>query len=838
MRKVAARWVFLVFFLVFVLSPMLCAMASASDIYVGADETYTTIQAGINAATTGDVVIVRDGTYTGTGNKAIDFKGKAITVVSENGPESCIINLGSSARGFYFHTSETSNSVLSGFTIKNGSATQGGGIYCNAASPTIDNCIITGNKATVDGAGVFCIYSADPTIANCTISANTATDDGGGIYCESAFPTITDCTISGNTSSGYGGGIYCKVSSPTISNCAITGNMVPAHHNGGGLYIYYSSYPAISGCTISGNSSYGGGGGICYYNNSAGSITGSAITGNTYGGGILCGSSSAPKIANCTIAMNTGVSGGISCSSSSPKIINCTIAGNTASGSSGGGVSCNDSSPKITNAIIWGNSPSQLPSSGLTVTYSDVEGGYTGTDNIASDPQFVDSDNGDYHLQDSSPCIDAGTSTGAPSDDIDGNERPMGEGVDMGSDEVDPSTPPAVKSITRSDPASELTNASQVKYSVLFSKAVTGATASNFGVSATGVTGASVSSVSGSGYIWEVTVATGSGDGAIQLNMTSSTGIADSLGNALSSALPLTGDAYTIDKTAPTVSAGADVSANAAFTQTATAADAHDMTYAWTMLSGPGTILFGAANALSTTVEVDVEGTYVLQFTATDAAGNSASDSMTLTWDQTAPTVSIASTASDPTSVNPIPVTITFSETVTGFTVSDISVTNGTASGFSGSGASYTVNITPSSEGDVGVGVAAGVAQDESGNANLAASAFEIEYVDAPPTVSISTTSEETFRSSTMLVTITFSEPVTGFTVSDITATNGTLSDFTAVSSTVYTVVVTPAAEGAVTVQIASGVAVDSAGNSNTASTTLTRTYAKPALSWLPLLLE
>jgi hypothetical protein len=78
---------------------------------------YLTIQAGIDAAGTGDTVLVEDGTYTGPGNRDIDFKGKAITVQSENGPASTIIDCQGLGRGFYFHNNEGKGSVLAGFTI-------------------------------------------------------------------------------------------------------------------------------------------------------------------------------------------------------------------------------------------------------------------------------------------------------------------------------------------------------------------------------------------------------------------------------------------------------------------------------------------------------------------------------------------------------------------------------------------------------------------------------------------------------------------------------------------------------------------------------------------------
>jgi hypothetical protein len=118
---------------------------------------YPTSQAGIDAAGDGDTVVVRDGAYSCAGNVNLDFKGKSIALRSENGPENCVIDGQGRARGIIFRGGETSDTVLSGFTIANCSAggEQGGGnggcILCKSSSPVIVNCIITGNRAARRG---------------------------------------------------------------------------------------------------------------------------------------------------------------------------------------------------------------------------------------------------------------------------------------------------------------------------------------------------------------------------------------------------------------------------------------------------------------------------------------------------------------------------------------------------------------------------------------------------------------------------------------------------------------------------------------------------------------
>lgn len=183
-----------------------------------------TIQDGINAAVNGDTVFVADGTY----YEGIDFEGKLITVMSEHGPQDCIINGGGSSRGVAFTKGETGQTRLEGFTITNCRATEGGAIHLEAhSSPIINNCVIQGNTATqYCGGGINC-HNSSPIISNCTISHNAArTEGGGGIAClDGASPSIAGCVITYNSAdNGHGGAVYCHNSSPTISDCSLVNN--------------------------------------------------------------------------------------------------------------------------------------------------------------------------------------------------------------------------------------------------------------------------------------------------------------------------------------------------------------------------------------------------------------------------------------------------------------------------------------------------------------------------------------------------------------------------------------------------------------------------------------
>jgi len=113
--------------------------------------------------------------------------------------------------------------------------------------------------------------------------------------------------------------------------------------------------------------------------------------------------------------------------------MNCTFSSNEA-GTGGGMFNDASSTATVTNCILWGDTPNEIDGDAAAVTYSCVQGGYTGNGNIADDPSFVDAENGNLRLSLGSPCIDTGfAADGAPSTDILGVPRPQGTGFDMGA---------------------------------------------------------------------------------------------------------------------------------------------------------------------------------------------------------------------------------------------------------------------------------------------------------------------------------------------------------------------------------------------------------------------
>ena len=368
---------------------------------------YPTIQAGIDAAADGDTVLVADGTYSGDGNRDIDFRGKAIMVTSNNGSEATIIDCQGSEsdphRGFCFQQGEGPHSVLKEFTIKNGYDREyGGGIHCFLSSPTIEGNKITGNEA-FRGGGISCQESS-PTIVGNTITRNVAEAYAGGIICYESSPAIVDNIITENTAF-RGGGITCLLSSPTIEGNMILENV--AIRSGGGIRCG-GACPTIKSNAIAGNRAYRGGGISCY--ESAPRIVGNAVIVNIadgdYGGGIHCKDYSSPVIVCNTISGNSAIE-------------------------AGGGIACYgpNASPTVLSSVLWANSAGSgseiyvRETSTIEVTYSDIEGGWEGEGNIDADPSFVLSEHHDYRLLWGSPCIDSGH---PDSLDPDGTRSDMG----------------------------------------------------------------------------------------------------------------------------------------------------------------------------------------------------------------------------------------------------------------------------------------------------------------------------------------------------------------------------------------------------------------------------
>ena len=421
-------------------------------------------------------------------------------------------------------------------------------------------------------------------------------------------------------------------------------------------------------------------------------------------------------------------------------------------------------------------------------------------------------------------------------------------------------SPTTINSLNRV--TSTVTNASSVSFAAVFGTAVTGVTASNFSVTTTGVSGVTNASIgtptTSDNITWTVPVSTGTGDGTVQLNLANATG----LSKTISTSLPFAGQAYTIDKTAPTISIGAPSlsGTNAGpVTYTVTYADANfnsstlangDITLNTTGSATGTPVVTGSGLTRTVTISgITGNGTLGISIaanTATDLAGNSApaaGPSTTFTVDNVVPTVTIARTDGNPIHDNVLDFQAVFSEAVTGVDGSDFTLTT------TGGITSGTISVTPLNATTYNVTVinvsGTGTARldlngsgtgitDAGGNAPAGLTGGEVYTVDqtAPTVSSINIAGTSPTNASSVDYTVTFSEAVTGVDGADFTVTktgnaNGSVTGVTG-SGTTYTVTVgSVSGNGTLRLDLnGSGTAiVDGAGNPISGGFTGGQTY-------------
>jgi parallel beta-helix repeat protein len=397
-------------------SPAFAPQASARDvIHVPGDQ--PTIQAGIDVALTGDIVLVAPGTY----YENVDFKGKAISVMSADGPRVTFVDGGLVAPVVTFSSGEGRSSVLQGFTIQHGSSTfesgyDGGGVDINGSSPTVVRNIITDNVAC---------------------------DSGGGVAINSGSPLIKGNLITRNSQSGCSGGVGgggIKIAG--AASAQVVGNIIADNSwssaSGGGISLFSAGTPLVANNIIRGNSAGNDGGAFWIVNQSDAMIVQNLIIGNTAGRG-------------------GGIYWLVPLDDRGPFVVNNTIADNSAAEGSGVWAGGFQGHAEVWNNIIVapaGESPifcdaiydPTPPLFRFNNAFSPDEPPYQGTcsgqpgqqGNISVDPLFVAP--GDYHLQALSPSIDAGDNSAPnlPAEDIDGDPRIANGVIDQGFDEAIP----------------------------------------------------------------------------------------------------------------------------------------------------------------------------------------------------------------------------------------------------------------------------------------------------------------------------------------------------------------------------------------------------------------
>jgi len=377
----------------------------------------------------------------------------------------CMFSANNAVEGGGAVANYLTNPNISNCTFVGNSADKGGGIYNESSDANVSNCLFSNNEASLEGGGIY-NFESRSSIYNCTFTGNSVQGPnsgegrGGGMNNIESDLTISNCTFNGNSvhgpnsGQGYGGGMNNDGGRLTVTNCTFIDNFVEGFfvsHGGGINNCGINSI--VTNCTFSNNSANGfidgRGGGMAFFANSVltncifigNSATVSSEMGNSFGGGMANFYNSV--VTNCILSGNSAAVGGGMAHLYNAAVTNCTFSGNLAD-IEGGGMHSLDSATVLSHCILWGNvAPNEPQIYGPpTVSYSDIQGGYTGIGNIDTDPCFANPGywdpygtpadanddfwiNGDYHLKsqggrydpttqswvyddETSPCIDAG----------------------------------------------------------------------------------------------------------------------------------------------------------------------------------------------------------------------------------------------------------------------------------------------------------------------------------------------------------------------------------------------------------------------------------------------
>ena len=448
-----------------------------------------TIQAGINLTNhPDDQVWVEEGTYTeNIALSAYDkvyggFAGDEVTFEARD-TETYYVVIEPLDPNLSVVTMSGNSTVLDGFTITNGGATQGSGISVDTGTSNtiaIDNCIIIGNNAIGGGStggGVYCTGSGTLNLADSSIVGNSALD-GGGLSSDSACEIgFSNCVISGNVAGNSGGGLYLFDATAALENCIISGNLI-GEGFGGAVFIESITTSYFYNCTISSNSvdpiGLGEAGGLFLGIDTTTNLINCILHDNTKTAIVEGDVTSSAILTNCLFYSNddgdyydfldpgpsvtisndasglNALAGNAGNVVSDPKFVagstgsataEYDIAGNYTTISDGSaaystdelaGLLINPVDSQHFQGLILSNTATNIIIQGdLKVLYTDVAPPLTRA--ASTEPETYNII--DYHIQNTSGARDVETNGGIASTDFDGEARPANGTTDIGADE-------------------------------------------------------------------------------------------------------------------------------------------------------------------------------------------------------------------------------------------------------------------------------------------------------------------------------------------------------------------------------------------------------------------
>jgi Calx-beta domain/Bacterial Ig-like domain len=764
------------------------------------------------------------------------------------------------------------NSTITG-NISNATGVGGGALYffgtASATPPpgftpstlVIRNSTID-NNTSAQGGGAITLPSFTGTllIQNSTMAGNTAATSGGAIALLTTTSagniTVQDSTISGNTANGgvgAGGGGIARLSTTagtiTVLNSVISGNSnanapdILTAASGSTVNVNFSAIGSNTGFTLSGTS----GNNIPFGTNLLlGPLTDNGGTTRTFAPQPTSPLINAGSDAGVPGTLTTDQRGGTlvrkfgvvdigSVEVQPPKVaINQGV----------GQADLTNASPinftVVFNAPVTGFTGSDVSFTGSTVggTLSAAVTGSGATYNVA-----VTGMNGDGNVVASIPA------GGAVDGTLTGNAASTSTDNSVHFDNVRP-----IPTINQGGSQADPTNGSPITFDVHFGESVTGFTASDIDFTGNTVGGTLVANVSGSGADYTVTVTGMNGDGTVVVSIPIDAAVDAATNTSLASTS--TDNSVRFDNIAPTVTInqgasqadptnGSPVVFDVHFSEAVTGFTGSDINFTGSTVGGtPVASVSGSGADYTVSVTgMDLQGSVNASIPASavvDLAGNtstaSTSTDNSVQFDNIVPTATIDQAAgqADPTNGEPITFDVHFSETVTGFTGSDVSFAGSTIGGtlvanVTGSGVDYTVTVTGmNGDGNLVASIPTGGASDAAGNGNAASTSTDnsVRFDNVAPTVTIDQGSGQVdpTNGTPIVFDVHFSEVVSGFTSADIgfagSTVGGALVAGVSGSGADYTVTVTGmSGDGNVVASIPAAAALDITGNASTAST-------------------
>lgn len=415
------------------------ACACADTLMVPDD--YATIQAAIEAAASGDTVLVRAGHYTSD----LNFDGKSLSVISLDGPSETTIESGNDTfPGASIKSIAEESAAIEGFTIIQGRYLHPA-ILVAGGRVTIRNC----DFPTINGFPAVEAHNATVLIENCRISRKQI-----AIRATGAQLTMRQCQIL----DGLGAmppGIWATGTRTELVGCLFANNRVLAVSEfPGGAILHSGNELIVTDCVFTDNGAQWGGAVAVYSNAEFRGCRFIANLGHTAGGAMLAAAAADVTVRDCVFVQNRSQHGAAIAhqGTSAVNVYNSVFLDNWAAVQGALAVSAEAGALRITNcsanhrdlppgvpalfvdvdaklavanSVLWGDgSALQIGGPGATVvSYSNVRGGWPGEGNLSADPRFADDD---LRLLSQSPCVDRGSNGAVPTsiaEDRDGCPR-------------------------------------------------------------------------------------------------------------------------------------------------------------------------------------------------------------------------------------------------------------------------------------------------------------------------------------------------------------------------------------------------------------------------------